>query len=72
MAPVNSTRRKDEVHRQTLARDRFIGVLVDKTCPATTGIIAFELTALVDGLAHRLMLDTRPRTSSAAQRVRWP
>jgi len=60
---------RDEVRHQTAQRDRLVDALVDKACSVTTDDAAFELMALVDGLAHRLMLDTRPRTRHAAQQA---
>lgn len=59
---------RDEVRRQTAERDRLIGTLVKDTYGPTTDD-AFSLIALIEGLAHRLMLDTRPRTRRSAQQA---
>ena len=61
---------RDEVRHQTAQRDRVIGKLVEKIQGRQTdNAAAFSLLALVDGLAHRLMLDTTTRPRRAAMQA---
>ena len=58
---------RDEVRHQPAQRDRLIGTLVEDIHRRTTEeTVGFSLLALIDGLAHRLMLDTttKPRRSA--------
>ncbi len=61
---------QDEVRHQTAQRDRLVGTLVEHVHGRTTEeTVRFSLLALIDGLAHRLMLDTNPKTRRAAMQA---
>lgn len=59
---------RDEIERQTVQRDVLVAALVEKVrASRADATIEFSLNALVDGLAHRLLFDTRPKARRAAQ-----